>query len=179
MIASTRTPASFRPAEEDVVRPLDRDAAPARRARRPRRAPRGPPRAPRGARAPADTAERRSTEKRRPSPGGDTQARPRRPRPAVCSSATQVVPCARASLGGRASPRRSSTSSRRGGCGRPSGDRRARRTTRRGVGQVRARRPRDSRLEVEPDVRGVDGVSERSDGDDVDAARAAPRRARG
>ena len=108
--------------DPDVVGPLDGAAPRARRARTPR-TPRRP--WPAAAGRAASPAARTTIESVSARPRGATQARPWRPRPAVCSSASTTVP------GGRAAPprgrarRRSSSRSRRGGrAGRRAGSRR-------------------------------------------------------
>ena len=99
-VASARMPASLRHdgVDDDVVGPLQRD----RDAGRARECPQPPPRRPSASAAPspdalatvraARAAGRKTTERYRPAPGGDSHARPRRPRPAVCSSATIHAP---------------------------------------------------------------------------------------
>ena len=89
---STKTPASFLSPTYRSFGHLSCTASVEQRARS-RRAARG--RWPGSARSPGTSSSfgRKSTENSRLSPGAASQALPRRPRPAVCSSATNSEPC--------------------------------------------------------------------------------------
>ena len=87
--ASSRTPAALRSLDPDVVRPLHPALQTAPATPPPRRPPAAPRAAGGRARAPAGEA---IAEYSSALPAGAAQARPRRPRPAVCSSAVTTVP---------------------------------------------------------------------------------------
>ena len=98
--ASTRMPAIFRPSTRTSFGHLSRASRPGAALTTASRTA-SPTAIATGGNRDGGHVTRSSTEKSRFSPRGDVHARPCRPRPAVCSSATHVAPCGAPSLAPR------------------------------------------------------------------------------